>query len=112
MYWRRFSMSDIPLNSIEMFDRWIRERWVEKDELLDLYLRTGRFPAGLQPDASGKTEASEARASLNSAFIETEVRQAHWWEVAQVYIFLSASGILAYVLAGTWNFVMCRGLVN
>ena len=105
-------MSDIPLNSLEMFDRWIRERWVEKDELLELYLQTGRFPASLQPDVCRESKAPDDLASFNSAFIETEVRQAHWWEVAQVYIFFSASGLLAYMLAGIWNFAMYKDLVN
>ena len=38
-------MADIPLEEKE-FDVWLRERWMEKDRLLDHFYRTGGFPEG------------------------------------------------------------------
>ena len=43
-YWRRFRVADIPLDSQDSFDAWLRARWYEKDALMEQYLSTGRFP--------------------------------------------------------------------
>ncbi|KAL2823991.1 hypothetical protein BDW59DRAFT_173120 [Aspergillus cavernicola] len=47
MYWRRFAVADIPLDDQKEFDVWINARWTEKDELLEQYFETGRFPSEL-----------------------------------------------------------------
>jgi 1-acyl-sn-glycerol-3-phosphate acyltransferase len=43
MHWRKFPTSDIPVDGDE-FDAWLRERWMEKDALLDHFYATGGFP--------------------------------------------------------------------
>ena len=35
LYWRRFRMSDIPLDDQKEFDLWLREQWYKKDELME-----------------------------------------------------------------------------
>jgi len=45
MHWRKFRVADIPLEE-EEFDAWLRERWMEKDKLLDHFYRMGGFPEG------------------------------------------------------------------
>ncbi|KAI1171759.1 acyltransferase-domain-containing protein [Nemania sp. FL0916] len=78
-YWRRFALADIPLENQEDFDVWLRERWYEKDALLEQYLSTGRFPAnGAGPDAH----------------IETEVKTQHWWDFIKIYTLLGTFGLL------------------
>lgn len=47
MYWRRFALSDIPLHDKEKFDEWLRNRWSEKDAIINQYIATGRFPQTL-----------------------------------------------------------------
>lgn len=44
MYWRRFATKSIPMDDTKAFDIWLRERWTEKDKLIENYIRTGRFP--------------------------------------------------------------------
>ena len=34
--WRRFRVADIPLQTAEAFDGWLRDRWAEKDELMEI----------------------------------------------------------------------------
>lgn len=75
-YWRRFRLSDMPLHDAVQFDRWLREQWYKKDELMEQYLSTGRFPA-------------MARAATDH--IETSVRTRHPWEILQVF---TVAGIL------------------
>jgi 1-acyl-sn-glycerol-3-phosphate acyltransferase len=44
MYWRKFRVEDIPLDTKEGFDEWLRDRWMEKDVLLDHFYQEGAFP--------------------------------------------------------------------
>lgn len=107
MYWRRFAMSSIPLDDPEAFDLWIRERWTEKDAMLEQYVSTGRFPAHELPSKGGGT--------LNNApggFIETEVRTEHWWEILQIFSVLASCGLLANLGAKIWNLAFYGSLAG
>ncbi len=72
MHWRRFAVSSIPLSSLEEFDVWLQERWVEKDKLLEQHAKTGSFPSCLDQGES----------------LKTEVKLGHWSEL------LKFSGVL------------------
>lgn len=73
-YWRRFLVKDIPLDNAELFDEWLRERWYEKDALMDTYLTTGRMPA-----LPSETDSKEG------TYVETEVRTRYPFEMAQMF---------------------------
>ena len=68
IHWRRFRLADIPLESLEVFDSWLKARWDEKDELLAEHARQGHFPSSLD---GGKS-------------IVTEVKLGHWTEVWRI----------------------------
>lgn len=98
MYWRKFEVKDIPLDDPTKFDLWMRERWIEKDALMEEYLVTGRFPAS---PSTGKDE--------NGSFgghIETEVKLAHWWEVGGIFVVLGAVALVCNLLARVWALVI------
>ena len=80
MYWRKFAIKDIPLSSAEVFDAWLRERWYEKDALLEQFIATGRFP-GNTAELNGA-----AQEDIKDEFIETEVKLANWWEVGNIFV--------------------------
>jgi hypothetical protein len=108
MYWRRFALSDIPLDDTEAFEVWLRERWIEKDALLEEYVSTGRFPAA--KDLEFETKKSNDGSVITShkgGFIETEMKPAHWFEVFRVFMVLVGFGITANLLARFWNLVRC-----
>jgi len=46
MHWRKFHVKDIPLgdDQKEDFDKWLQNRWLEKDALLDYFYKHGEFP--------------------------------------------------------------------
>ena len=90
MYWRRFEISKIPLHDSIAFEKWLRNRWIEKDKLIELYLRTGRFPAdrGVDKDVNGKTRRG-------IGYVEAEIKTFHWYEFLQVF---APIGVLAMVL--------------
>lgn len=100
MYWRRFAVKDIPLGDHEKFDLWLRERWYEKDALIEEYLTTGRFP-GIVPAAK-----EMANGAMKEEHIETEVKLAHWWEVGSIFVVLATFGLVANLLARVWELVI------
>jgi lysocardiolipin and lysophospholipid acyltransferase len=87
LHWRRFRISDIPLDDHDKFHVWLSERWCEKDALMEQYLSTGRFP----PCEFGKKE-----------YIETEVRTRYPWELLQVFAVLGSVGLIWNILRGVW----------
>ncbi|KAG0652057.1 putative acyltransferase [Hyphodiscus hymeniophilus] len=97
MYWRRFAVKDIPLGDHEEFDLWLRERWYEKDALIDQYITTGRFP-GIVKGTNGVTNGT-----VKEEHIETEVKLAHWWEVGNIFLVLATFGLVANILARVWT---------
>ncbi|KAI1003253.1 hypothetical protein K3495_g4959 [Podosphaera aphanis] len=98
MYWRRFPVDQIPLDDIEKFNLWLRERWLEKDALLEHFLIQGRFPA-----RATNTTSPSAKASSDSNFIETEVKTNHWWEVCYIYVILISFLLVANLSVRHWD---------
>ncbi|KAH8909173.1 acyltransferase-domain-containing protein [Coniochaeta sp. PMI_546] len=94
-YWRRFRVDDIPLQDPEAFDAWLRERWYEKDALMEQYVSTGRFPAS----------PGEAVTRGKEGFVETEVRTRYPWEFLQIYTVLGVVGLLVYVAYKLWALI-------
>jgi len=87
-HFRRFRVGDIPLQGAEQFEAWLRDRWYEKDALMEAYLSTGRFPSS--PTATEKGQGT---------YIETEVRTKHALEYFQIFAVVGAVGL-------AWNLVM------
>lgn len=81
MHWRRFKVSELPLETLDAFDGWLQDQWHEKDMLLETHAKTGKFPF---------TEVN---------YVSTKVQLGHWWElwrfagllVAFAMAFLAAS---------------------
>lgn len=44
MHFRRFKIADIPIDNDKSFDLWLRNRWREKDYLLEHFAQYNRFP--------------------------------------------------------------------
>jgi hypothetical protein len=81
------------MDTPEEFDVWLRERWYEKDALLEQYVSTGRFPPS---PADVLTKGQES-------FLETEVRTRYPWEFLQIFSVLGGFGLLVNLLLKTWN---------
>jgi lysocardiolipin and lysophospholipid acyltransferase len=91
MYWRRFAVSSIPLSNQTGFEQWLLERWREKDELLELWYNTGRFPSDIGA-------ADESKGTSNEGFIETEMMLSSWLEIGQIFVVLAATALLVNVV--------------
>lgn len=113
MFWRRFPVPSIPLTPPSSFDRWLRDRWQEKENLIEHYVQNGRFPADEGHDSEGEPAANGTDAAMNGGggvqvkqgcgFIETEVKLAHWYEISHIFAVLASFAFIAFVMAMAWN---------
>ena len=95
MYWRRFAVSSIPFNDSKAFELWLRTRWTEKDRLIEIYLRTGRFPAD-----DGVDKTPDGRIRRGAGYIETEIKAFHWYEFLQIFAPIGLFGLVLYAFYG------------
>jgi 1-acyl-sn-glycerol-3-phosphate acyltransferase len=83
MYWRRFRISDIPIDNDDAFGRWLVNRWREKDYILEYYYKFNHFPAN-EPLAA--LAAAEGKREPNHAkWISTEVKGGGWDEFLSIF---------------------------
>jgi len=76
----------MPLESLEAFDAWLRERWNEKDVLLEQHANTGSFPSAEKP-------------------IVTEVKLRHWMELWGIYGLLTSLAMGIAFLLGIFRWL-------
>ena len=95
MYWRRFPISSIPLDNTKAFDLWLRARWTEKDNLIEEYLRTGRFPAD-----KGVSKTSDGKTRRGAGYITTEIKPTNWYEFLQVFAPVGLFALVLYMFYG------------
>lgn len=103
MYWRRFAVSTIPVDDPKAFDAWLMERWREKDQLIEQYVRTGRFPANGTEASNGKQNGKQngGHIEMRSSrldFLETEVRSASRFEFLLTFTALFVLGISVTII--------------
>lgn len=106
MYWRRFAVSDIPIDDHAQFDRWVMDRWLEKEAILESYALNGRFPADEGHDSEGEPAMNGydgSEVAQGAGFIETTVRLAHWYEIGHIFSVLASFALLANIGAKLWN---------
>lgn len=106
MYWRRFAVGPIPVDDAKEFELWVRQRWLEKEQLLEEYTRNGRFPADEGSDSESVLALNSSggtKAAKGAGFIETEVKLKHWHEVGQIFVVLAVYALIANIGAKMWN---------
>jgi lysocardiolipin and lysophospholipid acyltransferase len=102
LYWRRFSIADLPLHDEKLFSDWVLARWREKDDLLQYFVENQRFPA----DEGVTSNVNGAEPLKGAGWIETEVRPVKWGEWIQVFIPAVALGLVINVIAKMINIVL------
>lgn len=95
MYWRRYAISEIPVEDHEAFDAWVIQRWREKDELLDQYLQTGRFPS-VEAQTEGKNGTEDG-------FINTEVKMRSTQEIGTIFVVLATLAMVVRLSGKFWS---------
>ena len=103
------------MNDPKKFEIWLRDRWLEKEELIEGYIQNGRFPADDAHDFDGEpiTNGNHATNVVQGAgYIETEVQLAHWYEIGQIFVVLGAFVLLANILKKVWNLIILGDLAG
>ncbi|KAK5124555.1 hypothetical protein LTR85_001772 [Meristemomyces frigidus] len=96
MYWRRYKISEIPLDNDAAFGRWLNNRWREKDYLLEYFNKFSHWPA---TDALTAMAAVEGKKEPNHAkSISTHVEGGGWDEFLSIFgPITTAAGALSSV---------------
>ncbi|KAH7410323.1 acyltransferase-domain-containing protein [Phaeosphaeria sp. MPI-PUGE-AT-0046c] len=92
MHWRRFRIDSIPIHNTKAFEVWLRNRWREKDYMLEYFNRNNRFPAEnfwkdhLDMDSGSSQGGKSIRSVPRPAVqIETEVKSGNWNEFVKIF---------------------------
>lgn len=109
MHWRRFRVADIPIDDDKAFEVWIRNRWREKDYLLEYFTRTGRFPTDqnwmlkeTHQKANGDNQRTKSK-TIASKYIETQVKSNSWEEFLLIFAPISAFVIVLFLFYSASN---------
>jgi hypothetical protein len=91
MHWRRFHIDTIPIHNTKAFEVWLRNRWREKDYMLEYFNRHNRFPAEQfwkdhldMGDRSSQSQSIRTvpRPAVN---ITTQVKSGNWNEFVKIF---------------------------
>ncbi|KAF3932389.1 hypothetical protein ABW19_dt0205279 [Dactylella cylindrospora] len=105
LHFRRFRISEIPYNDTIAFEKWMRARWIEKDEMMETYMTTGRLLGDDEEvEVLGNGGIENPGKKLGNV-IETEVKLRSWVEVPKVYAVLGATALLANIVLKIWAIV-------
>jgi hypothetical protein len=88
MHWRRFQVSKIPLDDQKEFEAWLIERWAEKDQLMDEFFETSRFPSELAGSIKADHAENGQQVAAEAGFVESIVRVHHWSELGLIFVVL------------------------
>ncbi|KAK2785051.1 hypothetical protein FQN52_008773 [Onygenales sp. PD_12] len=104
-YWRRFAVADIPLDDQNEFEAWIIKRWAEKDDLLEQFVETGKFPpceweSGSNGEVGGSGDSMKAE---NPSYFESEVKLSSWVESLQIFAVLAILGFVVHQFPKLWR---------
>lgn len=95
MHWRRFRTKSIPVDDPTAFDKWLRDRWAEKDKLLGIYYRTGRFPADRKAH-----RLADGKICRGAGYIESQVKSVRWYEFLQIFAPVGLFAMVLYMFYG------------
>ncbi|KAF9694939.1 hypothetical protein EKO04_006744 [Ascochyta lentis] len=97
MHWRRFHLDDIPIQNTKAFEVWLRNRWREKDYMLEYFQKHSRFPAENfwkdhldMGDRSSQGSQSIRSVPRPAVQIETEVKSGNWNEFVKIFAPISS----------------------
>lgn len=97
MHWRRFHIDDIPIQNTKAFEVWLRNRWREKDYMLEYFQKHTRFPAENfwkdhldMGDRSSQGSQSIRSVPKPAVQIETQVKSGNWNEFVKIFAPISS----------------------
>lgn len=101
MHFRRFKLSDIPIDDDKAFEVWLRNRWREKDYLLEHFARYDRFPE----DSSWmiKQRQQKKKGPMSATIIATHIKSNSLEEFLSIFAPLSSVLMVLFMFYGGGN---------
>jgi 1-acyl-sn-glycerol-3-phosphate acyltransferase len=102
MHFRRFKIADIPIDNDKAFDVWLRNRWREKDYLLEHFAQYNRFPE----DATWITKQQQVvrsggkKVAMPAKAIETQIKSNSLEEFLSIFAPLSSVMTVLFLFYG------------
>ncbi|KAK5109509.1 hypothetical protein LTR62_006961 [Meristemomyces frigidus] len=95
MHWRRYKISLMPITDHEAMAKWVLDRWREKDDMLEQFYKTGKFPG----DTSAvEIEGGPREKEWKTAYVNTEVKARNPLEFLQVFAPVAAATMIGSIL--------------
>ncbi|KAI7538992.1 acyltransferase-domain-containing protein [Hortaea werneckii] len=102
MHWRRYKVSEIPVDDKEAMSQWVLQRWREKDELLETFNKTGKFPGDKE---AVLIEGAPQEKEWKTAYINTEVKPKTSGEFLQLFMPVTAAALVGRVCVQVFDLV-------
>jgi hypothetical protein len=103
IHFRRFKISTIPIDNDKAFDIWLRNRWREKDYLLEHFVRFNRFPEDdlwmVKQRKAGRTQLVAQPAKC----IQTQIKSNSLEEFLSIFAPLTSVLMVVFLLSGGAN---------
>lgn len=94
MHWRRFAVKDIPVDDDDKMHDWVMQRWREKDDLIETYIKNGKF----QADNDAVSIAGGPQDSFKTPYINTSVQPKHPLDGLQMYLPVLGVALIGSIL--------------
>ncbi|QIW98424.1 hypothetical protein AMS68_003942 [Peltaster fructicola] len=94
MHWRRYRVADLPLDDHDKMFDWIMARWREKDEIIEHFMREGKFPG----EVSAVDIEGGPQDEFKTPYISTQVESRYTLEFAQILLPLATAALVGRVL--------------
>jgi len=98
MHFRRFKISEIPIDDDKAFEVWLRNRWREKDYLLEHFVRYNTFPES--PTWIVKQRLQKTKSAMPAKFIETQIKSNNLEEFLSIFAPLSSVLMVLFMFYG------------
>lgn len=95
MHWRRFAIKDIPYGDKDAMHEWTMQRWREKDDLIETFLKEGKFPADVE---AVEIEGAPREKGFRGRYINTEVRPRSPFEFLAIFMPVLTVGLVGRVM--------------
>lgn len=103
MHWRRYTISSLPLDDKDAMYDWVLQRWREKDELMEQFIRTGKFPADAE---AVEIEGGPTEKEWKTPYINTEVKPRAFYEFLQMFAPVAAMALVGRILVQIFDLVL------
>jgi len=103
MHFRRFRIANIPIKNDKSFEVWLRNRWREKDYLLEHFARFNRFP---EDDLWMQKQRKAGRSQLiaqPAKTIETQIQSNNLEEFLSIFAPLTSVLMVVFLMSGGAN---------